>query len=137
MNLHYILDGQGNPILEPDYLKWLVWQERAGRHIGNDYFGDIHISTVFLGLAHISKEIGNDNVMLYETMVFASDEVLEKLLEISETDDRSIFSTFFGGIDIQKRYATKDEAERGHKMMCIFVETCLTKGLLPLSAKEP
>jgi len=136
--VNYILDSQGNPILEPDYLKWAVWFERAERHderhIGNDHFGDMWISTIFLASAHISKEIGNDNVMLYETMVFASDEVIERLLEISETDDRSIFSTFFGGIDIQKRYATRQEAEQGHKNMCIFVETCIVKGLIEVSA---
>ncbi|SRR6266581_2214225 len=131
----YILDEQGKPVPEPDTIKWATWYEQAERHIGDTHIGDthigdIHISTVFLSLPHVSKELGNDDIMLYETMVFASEEILAKLLEISETDERSIFSQFFGGIDIQKRYATKEEALQGHQNMCVFVETCITKGLI-------
>ncbi len=130
MNLHYILDEQGNPVFEPNYIEWARWYETAERHIGDTTLGDIRISTVFLSLPHVSKEIGNDNMMLYETMVFADEATLKRLLELAETDDRSIFSQVFGGIDIQKRYATRSEALQGHKNMCIFIETCLTNGLL-------
>jgi hypothetical protein len=35
-----------------------------------------------------------------------------------------------GGIDIQKRYQTRSEAEEGHKRMCEFLEVCLAQGLL-------
>lgn len=129
---HYILDEQGNPVIEPDLLKWAAWLQKTDRHVGDTHLGTIHISTVFLASPHISKELDNDNIMLYETMVFASEEILAKLLEISETDDRSIISMFFGGFDIQKRYETRQEAEQGHKNMCVFIETCLTKGLLDI-----
>ena len=128
--IHYILDEQGNPVPEPDTIKWATWYEQAEKHIGDTHIGDIHISTVFLSLPHVSKELGNDDIMLYETMVFASEEILAKLLEISETDDRSIISRVFGGIEIQKRYATKEQALQGHKNMCTFIETCITKGLI-------
>ena len=129
---HYILDENNNPIPEPDTIKWAKWyhDNMEQRIVGSTYFGDIHISTVFLSLPHISKELDNNDMMLYETMVFASDAITVRLMELSETDDRSIFAYFTGIADIQKRYATRQEALQGHKNMCIFVETCLAKGLL-------
>jgi hypothetical protein len=130
--MHYILDSDGNPIPEPDLLKWATWYKTSTeqRQIGNTHLGDIRVSTVFLSLPHVSKELGNNDMMLWETMVFASDAILARLMELSETDDRSVVAMFIGGVDIQKRYATKEEALRGHKAMCTFVEVCLTKGLL-------
>ena len=127
---HYILDCQGNPVPEPDFLKWAAWFEEADRQVAETFFGDIRVSTVFLSLSHVSKEVGNDATMLYETMVFADENILQRIMELSETDDRSIIAMFTGSIDIQKRYATKAEAEQGHKQMCIFIATCLEKGLL-------
>lgn len=129
---NYILDEQDNPVIEPDLLKWATWLQKTDRHVGNTHLGNIDISTVFLASPHISKDLDNDNIMLYETMVFADDATLQRLMELSETDDRSAFSMFLGGIDIQKRYATKEEAIQGHKNMCVFIETCLTKGLLDI-----
>ena len=128
--MHYILDENNNPVPEPDTIKWGKWYEQAERHVGDTHIGDIHISTVFLSLPHLNKEPGNDDVMLYETMVFASDEVITKLMELSETDDRSIVAMFTDDVDIQKRYATREQAIEGHKNMCVFVETCITKGLI-------
>jgi|SRR5579859_1154669 len=127
---HYILDEQGNPVPEPDFLKWGRWFETAERHVGDTTLGNIRVSTVFLGIPHISKETGIDGTMLYETMVFADDAILTRLMELSETDDRSIFTSVFGGVDIQKRYATRDEAIAGHRQMCEFVALCLAKGML-------
>jgi hypothetical protein len=131
---HYILDEQGNPVPEPDLIKWARWFHDSieQRRVGSTELGDIHISTVFLGSVHISKELDNDNEMLYETMVFGTDADIARLIELSETDDRSIFTTFFGGFDIQKRYETREQALQGHRNMCIFVDTCLTKGLLDI-----
>lgn len=137
----YILDEQGNPVIEPDPLKWAKWFEESlkpdneQRQIADTTFGNIRISTVFLSLPHISKEPGNDDIMLYETMVFAPTPILKRLSELAETDDRSIVMHFLNALggnewDIQKRYATKEEAIKGHKAMCVFVETCITKGLL-------
>ncbi len=70
--------------------------------------------------------------MFYETMVFAEDAVLHRLTALSESNNRSLISQVFGGIDIQERYATKEEAMVGHKLMCNFVEVCIAKGVLGL-----
>lgn len=131
--MHYILDEEGNPVPEPDWLKWATWYETAERHVGDTHMGDIHISTVFLSMPHVA--LHSDAPMLYETMVFADDATLAKLLELAETDDRSIMGKIFGIIDIQKRYATRKEAEEGHKHMCTFIEVCLAKGLLPIETE--
>lgn len=132
MYFHYVLDDEGNPVAEPDFLKYARWFETAERHVGDTSFGNIRVSTIFLGTPHINKKTGKDD-MLYETMVFADVALLARLLELSETDDRSIVAHFAGTVDIQKRYATKAEALQGHKNMCTFIETCIVKGLLPES----
>lgn len=140
MIYHYILDEQGNPVPEPDLFKWSEWFQTADRHVGDDWFGDINVSTVFLSLPHPSKEIGNDEMMLYETMVFADQATLKRLSELAETDDRSIMMLFLNALgkedqwDIQKRYATRAEAEKGHKNMCIFIQTCIAGGFLTTNA---
>ncbi len=143
--INYILDEQDEPVPEPDWLKWAAWHQKAERHVGDTSFGDIRVSTVFLSTPCPSKEPGNDEYMLYETMVFADEAILKRLSELGETDDRSIMILAISALsgkerwDIQKRYATKAEALEGHKNMCIFIETCLTKGLLPETeeAREP
>ena len=127
---HYILDEQGNPVPESDYLAWARWYETADRQVAETYLGDIRISTVFLSLPHISKDSSEYRTMLFETMVFADQEILNRLLELSETDDRGIIASFLGTSEIQKRYATRAEALEGHKNMCDFIKTCLGKGLV-------
>ena len=130
---HYILDEQGNPQLEPDYLKWAIWYESADRQMAETFFGNIRVSTVFLSIPHVNKDLLDPEVrykMLFETMVFADKKILARLLELSESDDRSIITSVFGGVDIQKRYETKEQALEGHKKMCIFIETCIGKGLI-------
>lgn len=95
-NGRYILDEQGNPVPEPDLLKWAKWFEEAGekRRIAHDVKGECSVSTVFIGLDH---SFGGKSPLLYETMVFGSKE------------------------DIQERYATKEEALAGHKRI---LEAC-------------
>ncbi|SRR6266568_5076961 len=127
---HYILNEQGEPVLEPDFMKYARWFEAAERHIGNTWFGDIRVSTVFLGIDHSFSSVEGGSPVLWETMVFADEAILTRLMELSETDDRSILAQFFGGIDIQKRYSSRKAAEEGHQLMCIFIATCLAKGLL-------
>jgi len=129
--LHYILDEQGLPIPEPDFIKWAQWYDKADRQVAETFFGALRVSTVFLGLPNPDRR--SDAVdMLYETMVFADEATLARLLELSETDDRSIIALFTGSIDIQKRYRSREEATQGHKRMCIFIETCIAAGLLQL-----
>ena len=136
---HYRLDKQGNPVPEFDLLTWAKWMEHSwpARCVDQVVFragtpGAIKVSTVFLGTVHPNpRNLQDDTPMLYETMVFTEEPILARLLELAETDDRSIIAQAFGGIDIQKRYATKEQAKAGHKKMCHFIEVCLAQGLLP------
>jgi len=89
MSGKYILDEKGNPIPEPDLLKWAQWLEGADRKIGRDTIGEVCISTVFLGL---DQDIGGASPLLYETMIFGG-----------QHDG------------YQARYATKEEAKKGHE----------------------
>lgn len=91
MNGMYILDEDGNPKEEKDTLTWGRWFEtsREKRIVGNDTVGDSRVSTVFLAL---DNSFGGDVPILYETMIFGG-----------ERDGE------------MERYATKKEAEEGHK----------------------
>ena len=85
----YILDSEGNPVPEPDTLKWGRWMELAERHLGDDTIGNSRISTVFLGIDH---QLANGQPpLLYETMIFAN-----------------------GRDDYCERYSTRSEALAGH-----------------------
>ena len=101
---HYILDGEGNPVPEPDYLAWATWYEESQeqRRTGNTTFkvgdGEIVVSTVFLSLVHLHKQTGEP--VLYETMVFAPENILEQLADMSESDISSIVADFVGQRDI-------------------------------------
>jgi hypothetical protein len=86
---------------------------------------EVQISTSFLGINH--NFLDTDLPLLFETMVFASEEILRTLVEMSETEPRSILAQWVGAVDIQKRYPTYEEAVRGHRTMVQFVEVCLTK----------
>lgn len=137
---HWILNDQGEPIPEPDIIKWGKWLECTDRQIEETFFAgeSIRVSTVFLSLSHINKHTGDEG-MLYETMVFADHHILASLQALSETDDRGIIAIFIEALggscpEIQKRYTTRQEAVQGHKTMCTFIETCLIKGLLPLTS---
>ena len=66
MSDKYILDGK-TPVREPDLLKWGTWFESANRQVAEDMIGDVHISTVFLGLDH---SFGRGPPLLFETMIF-------------------------------------------------------------------
>ena len=134
MYIHYILDEQGNPVPEPDTIKWGKWYQTAERHVGQNTFGSIDVSTVFLAIPHVS--LHSDVPMLYETMVFAPDDILQRLLELSESDDRSIISKVLGGVDIQIRYETREEAIQGHARICNFIEVCITNGLIEVTKPD-
>lgn len=83
-----ILDGKTVKPVD-DVLEWARWFESTDRHVAKDEFGDIRVSTVFLGLNHA---FGDGPPLWFETMIFG------------------------GPADLyQDRYTTWDEAERGHK----------------------
>jgi len=93
---HWILDSNGEPLEEPNVLKWTRWFESNDRHVALDTRKGVQISTVFLGLDH---QYGDGAPLLYETMVFGGphDEYCE-------------------------RYSTKEAALDGHKRALAMVE---------------
>lgn len=63
----YILNARGEPVPEPNLLKWAHWFDRANRTVHRDMVGPLRVSTVFLGLDH---SFGAGPPVLWETMVF-------------------------------------------------------------------
>lgn len=95
MKMKWILDDAGNPIEEPDVLKWAVWFETHGKEkiVQHDNLpGGILVSTVFLGINH---NWGSGPPILWETMIFGGKWDKE---------------------EYQERYHTKEEALEGHTM---------------------
>jgi hypothetical protein len=97
----YVLQGR-TPVVEPDLDTWAQWLETADRKVADDFDErtGIRISTVFLGLDHNHSQQGPP--LLFETMVFGG------LLD-GETE----------------RYATWEDAERGHQALCLRVRATL------------
>ena len=93
----YILDETGNPIPEPDALRWAEWFEKAGnkRQVAKTEQGGVLVSTVFLGLNH---RFGDGPPLLYETMIFGGD-----------------------NDDYQTRCCTRAEALEEHRKACALV----------------
>jgi hypothetical protein len=90
-DMDYILDENDNPIREPDLKKWAAWRQKNKRHVAEDWLpGDVHVSTVFLGLDH--NFLGDGPPVLWETMIFGG-----------EHDQ------------YQDRYSTKEDAIVGHR----------------------
>ena len=94
----YILDNNGNPLIETDILTWSRWFETADRSVCRTQVGESTVSTVFLGLDHSFSEQGPP--ILYETMIF-------------------------GGVhdQYQQRYATRAEAVAGHAAAVALAHT--------------
>lgn len=109
-NGKYILDDEGNVVEVDDLLEWAEWIEKAGdkKRIAYDEVGEYFVSTVFLGLDY-SFGVG-DVPILFETMVFEKKATTEDVLGKQ--------MTFHKDVDIGgsfNRYATRAEAEQGHK----------------------
>lgn len=105
----YILDKDGNPVVEPDLLKWGKWFEEAGdnRRIAYDEVGDYYVSTVFLGLDY---SFGGDKPVLFETMVF------EKNRSVDSAGEKKV--KYNKNVDeYSDRYFTKEDALFGHKFI--------------------
>lgn len=94
MLMNYILDEAGNPVEEPDIIKWAKWFETHNRTVIQTAFKDqgIAVSTVFLGLNH---QFGNGAPLLWETMVF------DQLPSFAES--------------YCDRYSSLEEAKAGHQ----------------------
>ena len=65
----YILNEHGQPVLEPDLIKWAKWfqNSRNRRIVKQEHIGDAKILTVFLSVDHA---LGGEPPCLWETMVF-------------------------------------------------------------------
>ncbi len=66
MSDKYILDGR-NPIPCADFMTRARWFETSDRHVAKSDFGDVRVSTVFVGL---DRSFGDGPPLLFETMIF-------------------------------------------------------------------
>ena len=89
MSPYYILDGK-TPKPAADALEWARAFQSMNRRVAEDFVGDVHVSTVFLGIDHNWGQ--RNQPVLFETMVFGGKYDQE-----------------------QERYCTWDEAEAGHQ----------------------
>ena len=62
----YILDGR-NPVPCTDFMMRARWFETSDRHVAKTDFGDMRVSTVFLGF---DRSFGQGPPLLFETMIF-------------------------------------------------------------------
>lgn len=70
-NVHgrFILDENGEPVPEPDLMRWAQWFEGEFRRLARTEISpQLFVSTVFLGLDHNFGQTGPP--ILWETMVF-------------------------------------------------------------------
>ena len=92
----YILDEDGNPRREKNFLKWALWLGNHDRKVKKDFFRVrgklIEVSTVFLGLDQRSRFQRDPKPLLWETMTFSQEE----------------------GIIYCDRYASRADALAGH-----------------------
>lgn len=88
----YILKGKA-PVPCYDLHEWAMWFEKTDRRVAYARHKDVVVSTVFLGLDHGFP--GTPAPLLFETMVFGG--------------------KYNGKC---QRYATWDEARRGHESVC-------------------
>ena len=99
MSDRYILNEAGEPVPEPDLVKWALWLGSAGRRVAITEIGKITVSTVFLGCDH---SFGRGQPILFETVVFGG--------PLNEE---------------QERYHTRAEAIAGHVTMLARVQAAL------------
>ena len=130
------MDKDKNPVPCEDLMEWAQWFASSGpeRQIADDTVRNLRISTVFLGMAHCSNHLSEadapefgavNDVYLYETMVFGSEEDMKELDELakaSELDTTSVFAKLFGTVDFQKRYCTVEQARSGHRHAVALVK---------------
>lgn len=111
MNNLYILNEKNEPVLEPDLIRWGKWFGTADRTVKRTEFGEITLSTVFLGLDH--NFFSDNDPILFETMIFGGEndqrcwrhrsweeslqfhEITEKALSVIVTLDAAEFQENF------------------------------------------
>ena len=72
MNDKYILNEQGEPVPEPDLIKWGRWFQEQSRRcvVKQEQIGNVKVSTAFLGLNY--RFVGKGPPILWESMTFSS-----------------------------------------------------------------
>lgn len=106
----YILDDAGKPVLCEDLAVWAKWFEASDRQVGWDEIGGAKVSTIFLALDLNVPAHGPP--LLFETMIFGGEHA-----------------------EYQKRYATREEAERGHAEAIELVRKEPTDAVKPETAR--
>lgn len=110
----FILDEKGNPVVEPDVLKWGKWfEESKNRVVARTQVGNYDVSTVFLAMDYSFSE--TDKPVLWETMVFSRRASTMKLLGHKRKFHKS-FDDYFG------RYISKEDALKGHEEIVSAME---------------
>lgn len=98
--MYYDIDG--NPLSSTE--EWAALFERKHKdgygRIGTTHYGDVWVSTVWLGLNHNWNPDGP--ILIFETMVFGAEEGSE-------------------WCDYEMRYATKEQAKAAHAEICSMV----------------
>jgi hypothetical protein len=108
---YYVLEGK-TPVpldrTQANLLIWGEWFEHADRRVAQTQVGPYWVSTVFLGLDH--NFTGTGPPILFETMVFSSDEEGER----------------GSPVDLEMhRYSTWEVAEMGHHTIVQLVKLTL------------
>lgn len=88
--VHFILDANGAPRECKNIQEWSQWFETADRIVGQNTFGKIRISTVFIGIDHNCHPTGPP--ILWETAIFMDDDS-----------------------NVVERYCTEASAKAGHE----------------------
>jgi len=117
----YILDGQGNPVEEPDVLTWGRWMEDDDHIqlrfdvVKRLWRTPVTVSTVFLGL-----DCNTNRLLLRAARAMG-----QAAEDFPPFDDRPILweTMVFGGkFDrMKRRYRTREDAVRGHRMTLFVV----------------
>lgn len=68
----YTLNSSGEPVLEPNLMKWARWVELHWKKsiVKQEWIDNVRVSTVFLTLDHNYSE--NGTPVLWETMTFSN-----------------------------------------------------------------
>lgn len=94
MKLLYILNARGDPIEEPDTIRWAEWLEKNFelRRVGyTKVSSKVEVSTIFLGMDQ-NMPFGKGRPVLWETMIFGGRHHL-----------------------YQQRYSSREDAVIGHE----------------------
>src|SRR3954467_15669471 len=99
---YYILDDEHH-VVPVDMMTWAKWFEHGSNRTvaWTQVTSEITVSTVFLGMDH--RFWGDGPPLLFETMIFAPDEVKKKLVS----------GDWFWG-EWMWRYSSWDDARTGH-----------------------